>query len=285
MNRIYYVVLFVTMPLIAIAQNGTVKDCQGHVYPVVKIGDQYWMAENLQCTEYDTNSNIAGTKVFGSVKGTNYSALHYFDGRNSVSETSKDMSQKDRDKLGLLYNWNAVMGYTENQDKRGESTDTEYIQGICPNGWHLPDVKEFENLISVCNGESVAGLILKSKSGWYKGSGSKEVRDEYGFSVLPAGCEFEADCFDVGVAGAFWSMTTSNEEQSKNQKAIAFVTLYDGDDLFQENMDIKYGLSVRCVKNSRVDKDTEVKSTYNSSSTRHGLTILTFKKKHGRGKK
>lgn len=41
----------------------TVTDCQGSTYPIVQIGEQYWMAENLRCTQYDTESNLSYQKI------------------------------------------------------------------------------------------------------------------------------------------------------------------------------------------------------------------------------
>ena len=68
-------------------------------------------------------------------------------------------------KYGRLYTWKAA-------------------QKACPEGWHLPDRADFEQLISAAGGTEVAGNALKSTSGWFKkGNGS----DEFGFNALPAG--------------------------------------------------------------------------------------------------
>ena len=74
-------------------------------------------------------------------------------------------------KYGRLYTWAAA-------------------QKVCPEGWHLPDRADFEQLIAsaagtdIASGMAVAGEKLKSTSGWFKkGNGS----DEFGFNALPAG--------------------------------------------------------------------------------------------------
>lgn len=74
-------------------------------------------------------------------------------------------------KYGRLYTWKAA-------------------QKACPEGWHLPDRADFEQLIAnaggtdIASGMAVAGEKLKSTSGWFKkGNGS----DEFGFNALPAG--------------------------------------------------------------------------------------------------
>lgn len=74
-------------------------------------------------------------------------------------------------KYGRLYTWKAA-------------------QKACPEGWHLPDRADFEQLIAsaggtdIASGMAVAGEKLKSTSGWFKkGNGS----DEFDFNALPAG--------------------------------------------------------------------------------------------------
>ena len=74
-------------------------------------------------------------------------------------------------KYGRLYTWAAA-------------------QKVCPEGWHLPDRADFEQLIAsaagtdLASGMAVAGEKLKSTSGWFKkGNGS----DDFGFNALPAG--------------------------------------------------------------------------------------------------
>ena len=74
-------------------------------------------------------------------------------------------------KYGRLYTWKAA-------------------QKACPEGWHLPDRADFEQLIAsaggmdIASGMAVAGEKLKSTSGWFKkGNGS----DDFGFNALPAG--------------------------------------------------------------------------------------------------
>jgi len=61
------------------------------------------------------------------------------------------------------------------------------VQGICPDGWHLPTRTEWNALFTEVGGKSTAGKILKSQTGW-DGNGT----DEYGFSALPAGGRYKA---------------------------------------------------------------------------------------------
>ena len=54
----------------------------------------------------------------------------------------------------------------------------------CPEGWHLPSQTEWEVLFTAVGGQSTAGKVLKSTSGWNNGGNGT---DAFAFSALPAG--------------------------------------------------------------------------------------------------
>ena len=68
-------------------------------------------------------------------------------------------------------------------------------QGICPDGWHLPSMAEWFELMAISGGDSTAGTTLKSHRGWgssvpHKVKGdqiafSENGNDSYGFRALP----------------------------------------------------------------------------------------------------
>ena len=75
-------------------------------------------------------------------------------------------------------------GDKRNCPKYGRLYTWDMARTVCPEGWHLPDSADFEQLISAAGGTEVAGNALKSTSGWFKkGNGS----DDFGFNALPAG--------------------------------------------------------------------------------------------------
>lgn len=83
-------------------QTGTVTGISGKVYPTVKIGDQWWMAENLNETKYDTESNKAGAIIYTSEK-----------------EVYTPYYTKSRMKnAGLLYNWAAAVEVRDGQAQK-----------------------------------------------------------------------------------------------------------------------------------------------------------------------
>ncbi|MCF8227879.1 MAG: hypothetical protein K9G58_11585 [Bacteroidales bacterium] len=148
----------------------TVTDADGNVYNTVLIGEQCWMKENLNVgvminEEEDPEEN------------------------GIIEKYCLDNDMENCDQYGGYYMWWEMMQYT----------DEEGVQGICPDGWHIPTDEEWKVLegtvdsvygvgdpewdIKGYNGYN-AGFNLKSKTGWEDdGNGS----DAYGFTVLPAG--------------------------------------------------------------------------------------------------
>ena len=88
-------------------------------------------------------------------------------------------------------------GDKRNCSKYGRLYTWEVAQKVCPEGWHLPDSADFEQLIASAGGMDFASEKLKSTSGWFKkGNGS----DEFGFDALPAGYRLGNGTFD-GIGG------------------------------------------------------------------------------------
>ncbi|MBO4713600.1 MAG: fibrobacter succinogenes major paralogous domain-containing protein [Fibrobacter sp.] len=194
------------------------------LYRVVTIGEQTWMAENLN---YKIDSSWCGG---GS-------------GRK----------EGDCSKYGRLYTWAAAIDSAKlykdraldcGYNKTCSLPDTVY--GICPSGWHLPDTTEWSKLFTAVGGKSIAGKILKSQTGWndYNGT-SGNGTDVYGFSALPAGTRyFDDKRFDFeGVAAYFWSATERNSI-SANRVWMS----YSGEEALWTGLTKFYAFSVRCLK-------------------------------------
>ena len=135
-------------------------------YRAVTIGEQTWMAENLNFM-YDAFVAPA----------------------NGRSRCLK----QDCDVYGRSYTWAAAMDsagvYSTNGKHCGSGTTCSPVypvQGICPKGWHVPDSTELRTLVDAVGGPERAGRVLKSTSGWINESGDGENGiDSVGFAVLP----------------------------------------------------------------------------------------------------
>ena len=215
----------------------------GQVYKTVKIGNQIWMAQNL---------NYAYTGVKFRAKG------------NTSDSTSWCYENKvsNCDKYGRLYTWSAVMDsaaqFIENaRTTCGYSNLTEGSlgsrctpnsphRGICPEGWHVPTEQEFSTLHTYIGGSNTGGLLLKSTSGWYSGGNGT---DKYGFSVLSAGYRSsdEGYFYDEGRTTRLWTATNFGSGEAMRQGVEwAGEGLYVGYSVNNK----REGYSVRCVKDS-----------------------------------
>jgi len=203
---------------------GTFTDARdSKTYKSVDIGKQTWMAQNLNYQPSTGNSWC-------------------YD--NNTSNCNS--------RYGRLYDWKTAMA--------GSNASSNRVQGVCPNGWHLPSGQEWDTLVAKVGGDSVAGIKLRGTYGWrlphdevyFNGT------NDYGFSALPGGYRYNNgdSFFEAGEIGVWWTATENDYDSSAanvrkidmDNTYVSKCLLWDyyGDECGAE----KYsGFSVRCVKN------------------------------------
>lgn len=158
----------------------------GRTYKTVTIGEQIWMAENL-----------------------NYAYLQPTKDLDSSSFCFND-SLEYCEKYGRLYLWSAAMDsaglFGTNGKGCGAYVDCSEkppVRGVCPENWHLPSNSEWEILFKATGRKSYTGAALKSVFGWDdQGNGA----DAYGFSALPVGDRaYDGEYYGNGSITKFWS--------------------------------------------------------------------------------
>lgn len=114
-------------------------------------------------------------------------------------------------------------------------------------GWHLPSQEEWNTLITYCGGTNVAGIKLKSTSGWHSYNGGGNGTDDYGFTVLPAGLKYygNSDFYDEGYNAYFWS---SKEGLGKTNGYYMYIAHSGPGASTNHNQRKTNGFSVRLVK-------------------------------------
>ena len=199
-------------------------------YKTIVIGSQTWMAENLNYADSNETSSL-----------TNGRSVCYGDDESNCKT------------YGRLYTWAAAIDSAKLEKTCGYYITCEkfnQIQGICPEGWHLPSQDEWGTLMSFV-GDSV-GKKLKSSSGWDGSVESADYNglDEFGFTALPAGIRYDS-YGEVIYAGlkmqsSFWSSTEID------QLTAYGLTFLDYDVNVAENTSLgkKDFYSVRCIKDS-----------------------------------
>ncbi|MBR6125115.1 fibrobacter succinogenes major paralogous domain-containing protein [Candidatus Saccharibacteria bacterium] len=199
-------------------------------YRIVQIGNQTWMAENL---------NYADSTNYPSMLERNWCY------KNSVDSCSK---------YGRLYTWDAAMDSVGTFSTNGKGCGRNSLElcspiypvrGICPAGWHLPTLGEFEILFESVGGVPVAGTMLKSSSGWDKHAGVSSGMDSYYFTALPAGYRSEAGHFiSAGGVAEFWIST----EDGFNSVSRVMITSDREYASLHQYSSKGIGKSVRCVQ-------------------------------------
>lgn len=230
------------------------------VYKVVKIEvpdsnySQVWMAENL---------NYADSVKTPSLKGNNWC----YQGDEKKCKVS-----------GRYYSWAAAIDSVALANDAEAPLDCGYgkkcgldraVQGICPDGWHLPSIYEW-GLLSVALGNApVSGEPLKALTGWnYAGTPDNNGTDLYGFAALPTGRRISATSWEkVGSDVYYWSAT---EYSANDGRYFNINNVYTNSYTYQNSK--SYGQSVRCVKGDpstapvRPSSSSSVDETKSSSS-------------------
>ena len=204
--------------------NNTLKDLRdGQTYKTVQIGDQVWMAENL-----------------------NYKA------ENTYCLNNRDTNCT---KYGRFYMWGTAMDSAGTWGTNGKGcgydkpcSPKKSVRGVCPEGWHLPSYFEWKRLIVTVDDsiteyddENAAATKLKSTSGWADdGNGD----DSYSFSALPSGYLSYDGYFNFeGKETHFWSSGTQGD-----MWAFCMVLYSNTDDARLTSVEMNSGASVRCLK-------------------------------------
>ncbi|MBF0430183.1 MAG: fibrobacter succinogenes major paralogous domain-containing protein [Fibrobacteria bacterium] len=154
----------------------------GSSYTCVTLGSQIWMKENLAYLP-KVDSMKEGSEFHE--KGKFYYVYDFWPSNDTQEELAKAKATTNYQTYGVLYNWYAAMDGADSS-----STNPSGVQGVCPDGMHLPSDEEFKIL------EMFFGMTRTDADDiiWRGTSAGKKMRhssfggtDTHGFSVLPAG--------------------------------------------------------------------------------------------------
>ncbi len=205
-------------------ETGSITDIDGNTYKTVKIGDQWWMAENLKTTKYTDGTAIELIEDDALWSASVEPCYSYFN-NDPVAYGSV---------YGVLYNFYTVIG-----------------GNLCPTGWRVPSDADWfalENFVdpSIDDPEedgfrgTEAGKHLKSKTGWGDGS------DSFGFNALAGGYrQYEGFFTELNTRTYFWTSTVASTNWSW------FRSLKNDSKQISRSKYVKrMGCYVRCVKDT-----------------------------------
>jgi uncharacterized protein (TIGR02145 family) len=210
--------------------------CNNQKFKTVTIGDQVWMAENLNVDKFRNGDPIphAQTDEEWQLAGENgQPAWCYYDNDPANGKI-----------YGKLYNWYAVND----------------LRGLAPEGWHVAtddDWTILENYL-IANGYNYDGTkdedkIAKSlcaKTNWELSSeagtpgAAPENNNSTGFTALPGGYRGSSGSYDgVGNNGSWWSAP-----ESRAGNAWGRLLYYDTSSVYRNYGSKKGSYSVRCLR-------------------------------------
>ncbi len=230
----------ITLQAICVECPDEVIDIDGNHYPVVQIGNQCWMAENMRSTSYaDGASMIDGSGHAGDSLLTTFSQpaeqlIGWYFSYEGDSIHAKE--------YGFLYNWPTVVNGVEViRDSRG------FIQGMAPDGWHIPELDEWRAAIDYLGGIDMAGARLKDPSSSLWSQSTQDRPDTSGFAALPGGfCIYNTSYQEEGESAYFWTASPS----IVNHAYHILLSNHDSRANVLGHQDSKrFGYSVRCVMN------------------------------------
>lgn len=209
-------------------ETGTVTDKSGKVYKTVKIGNAWWMAENLAVEVYNDSTPIIEVNL--SDNDTIWS-------KKTVGAYSRVEDNSLR--YGLNYNWYALA----NPKK------------IAPAGWHIPSDQEWKDLElelgmsstevdkTAWRGTNQRDKLIEEKSlAWSVDENNLVGNNESGFSALTATCRL-FNGTDGESKSSFWWSSTLNGNEAWYRNITSNHT-----NIFRYHTYKTYGFSVRCVK-------------------------------------
>ncbi len=215
-------------------ETGTMTDIEGNVYKTVKIGNQWWMAENLRTTRYNDDTEIPHIPegaVWDTLSTPGY--CHY----NNTTDSDSMV------KFGALYNWYAA--------EAGK---------LAPEGWHVPDTTEWNTLRDylIDNGYNwdgttegnKIGKAMAAKTDWESSNGEGDVGNDMstnnssGFSGLPGGRRGDDGIFVYqGSTGYWWSATEYDASNARFYRLDYLTSYLTAAYFIKDN-----GCSIRLVK-------------------------------------
>lgn len=218
----------------------TVTDYDNNTYNTVQIGKQCWMKENLRTKHYANGTAITN----GGTTSSTTTRYYYNNSSSSINLNNR----------GYHYNWAAVMN-----GEPSSMANPSGVQGICPNGWHVPSDAEWSELTDyvrsqsgyLCGGKmNQIAKALASTNNWTTSNNSCRVgnnpsgNNATGFSAVPASA-YSQGSFYSNSAAWFWSSTqTDYSSSSAYGRELEHKNAYVSRNSYPETQ----GLSVRCLR-------------------------------------
>ncbi len=214
---------------------------QGYTYKTTIIAGKEWMAENLRATHY-----ADGTPI-----------------ESGIWDYNDDPANSEN--YGKLYSW-----YTAMNGAPSSNDNPSGIQGVCPEGWHLPSISEWEEMIDYLMSEydltnssddpkGLGNALKAARQVGHPWGGEHDTNEhprwdqdnfhygtgDFGFSALPGGYRSRfGNYLNLGFSGAWWSATEATSSWTWRMD----LRVNRGSSNYNYSYYKDGGFSVRCVR-------------------------------------
>jgi len=238
---------------LTIIVDNKVVDIDGNIYSYVKIGNQIWLGEDLIATKY-----ADGIAIPNVIDSAPWVALNDVDTWNGAAYYLHNTGAVG---VTVYYTWAAAMGATINKPAVSSDATPSNVQGVCPNGWHLPSDGEWKqleiylgmsetdaNTLGLNRGTNEGSKLAGNKNLWM--DSALESNSEFGtsgFLALPNGYRsvYDGTIFSSGDLGNWWSST----QYDGNGYAI-YRSIHTNETTVRRRYYSKSaGYCVRCIRN------------------------------------
>lgn len=207
----------------------------GQVYKTVVIGDQVWMAENLNY----------GTFIQSTAPGYEMSDNSIFEKYCWENDEENCDGTETKMKRGAFYEWKEAMQYWDGQPELP-------VKGVCPQGWHIPSIDEWNILLNEAGGQTAYTNLLEGGD-----CGFNALLTGYRCTITGA---FRVAAMSEDTRAYFWKSQHSDAENAPLLEIGAgSLTSF----AFTKSL----GLCVRCILNEATDIEDE---------TNHGSNSIMF---------
>ena len=200
----------------------TVEDREGNIYRIATIGDQTWMIDNLKSTTCSDGTALANFTDNGVWEYEQEAAYCWY---NNDQVNMKEV-------YGGMYNFYAVSG----------------VCNICPDGWRVPTIDEWNILIEHLGGSEIAGGEMKTEGYRYWRSANYPATNNSGFSAVGGGGRFGGQFTVFGANGFYWSSSPGTRDTPDDSGQSVALYNYNGSISINPKQFLNAGLSVRCIK-------------------------------------
>lgn len=200
---------------------GNVSDIDGNIYATIQIGEQLWMAENLNVSHYQNGDEIL----------TGYNDADWAWTLETGAYSVYGNSSSNSEIYGNLYNWFTISDERE----------------VCPTGWHIPSKEEYIELINFLGGYDIAGGKLKESGEELWDSPNIGATNESGFSAIPGGLRGgygSGQYLYLGFSGSFWTRTLNNS----GDEAYNLKLNHNSSNVWITDNLKRFGFSIRCIE-------------------------------------